>query len=237
MYRSGDLARLRADGTLDHLGRADRQVQLRGFRVEPGEIEAVLAEHPGIARAAVVVRRADHGAEQLVAYLVATGERPPAAAEVRAHAAAHLPEHMVPAACVLMDTLPLTANGKLDTDALPAPDLTGAAAGARPASTEQALVCALFEDVLKLPRDTVGIDANFFDLGGDSLLATRLLARLRHGSGTDVPITALFEGPSPAALARLLDGRPGTAPGRPALGERPRPGASRCPTPRNACGS
>ncbi|MGW6521224.1 amino acid adenylation domain-containing protein [Streptomyces sp. NPDC054962] len=223
MYRSGDLARLRADGALDHLGRADRQVQLRGFRVEPGEIEAVLAEHPGIARAAVVVRRADHGAEQLVAYLVTTGERPPAAAEVRAHAAAHLPEHMVPAACVLMDTLPLTANGKLDTDALPAPDLAGAAAGARPASTEQALVCALFEDVLKLPRDTVGIDADFFDLGGDSLLATRLLARLRHGSGTDVPITALFEGPSPAALARLLDGRPGTAPGRPALGELPRP--------------
>ncbi|MET8170066.1 amino acid adenylation domain-containing protein [Streptomyces sp. NPDC005329] len=223
MYRSGDLARRRADGTVEHLGRADRQVQLRGFRVEPGEIEAVLTRHPGIARAVVVVRRADHGAQQLVAYTVTAGERPPTAAEVRAHAAAHLPEHMVPAACVPVDRLPLTANGKLDTDALPAPDLTGAAAGTRPVSTEQALVCALFEDVLKLPQDTVGIDADFFGLGGDSLLATRLLARLRHGSGTDVPITALFEGPTPAALARHLDGRSGTAPGRPALGARPRP--------------
>ncbi|MCS0602714.1 amino acid adenylation domain-containing protein [Streptomyces sp. LP11] len=223
MYRSGDLARRRADGTLDYLGRADQQVQLRGFRVEPGEIEAVLARHPAVTRAAVVVRQADNGARQLVAYTVTAGEQAPTAAELRAHAAAHLPEHMVPAACVPVDALPLTANGKLDTDALPAPDFTGTAAGTRPATPEQTLVCGLFEDVLKLPRDTVGVDANFFDLGGDSLLATRLLARLRHESGADVPITALFETPTPAAIAGLLDGRPGTAPARPVLGAQPRP--------------
>ncbi|MFI0228009.1 amino acid adenylation domain-containing protein [Streptomyces sp. NPDC017086] len=223
MYRSGDLARRRADGTLEYLGRADQQVQLRGFRVEPGEIEAVLAAHPDVARAAVVVRRADNGARQLVAYTVPAGPKPPAPAELRAHAAAHLPEHMVPAACVSVDALPLTANGKLDTAALPAPDFTAAAAGTRPRTPEEALLCRLFEDVLRLPRDTVGADANFFDLGGDSLLATRLLARLRHENGAEVPITALFDGPTPAALARRLPTGPAAAPARPALGAAGRP--------------
>ncbi|CAM5334561.1 non-ribosomal peptide synthetase [Streptomyces fumanus] len=223
MYRSGDLARRRPDGTLDYLGRADAQVQLRGFRVEPGEIEAVLAAHPGVTRAAVVVRRADHGAQQLVAYAVPSGDRPVDPAELRAHAATHLPEHMVPAACVLVGTLPLTANGKLDTAALPAPDFTAAASGTRPADRQQALVCGLFEDVLKLPRDTVGTDANFFDLGGDSLLATRLLAGLRHATGAEIPITALFETPTPAALARRLTLPGTTAAPRPALGQAVRP--------------
>ncbi|MEU7423417.1 amino acid adenylation domain-containing protein [Streptomyces sp. NPDC040750] len=223
MYRSGDLARRRTDGTLDYLGRADQQVQLRGFRVEPGEIEAVLAQHPGVSRAAVVVRRADNGVRQLVAYTVAADGPRPDPAELRAHAAARLPEHMVPAACVPLDALPLTANGKLDVEALPAPDFTAAAAGARPATAEQALVCALFEEVLRLSEDTVGADANFFDLGGDSLLATRLLARLRHRTGAEVPITALFEGPTPAALARRLGDRPDTTPGRPVFGAADRP--------------
>ncbi|MFD7969271.1 amino acid adenylation domain-containing protein [Streptomyces clavifer] len=223
MYRSGDLARRRADGTLEYLGRADQQVQLRGFRVEPGEIEAVLAAHPQVSRAAVVVRRADNGARQLVAYTVSAGQVPPDPAELRAHAAAHLPDHMVPAVCVGVDALPLTANGKLDTDALPAPDFTAAAAGARPRTPRQALLCALYEDVLRLPRDTVGADANFFDLGGDSLLATRLLARLRHSTGAEVPISALFDGPTPAMLAKRLADRPGTDPDRPGLGDVDRP--------------
>lgn len=226
MYRSGDLARRRADGTLEFLGRADAQVQLRGFRVEPGEIEAVLARHPRVTRAAVVVRRAENGARQLVAYTVAAGDAPPSPAELRAHAAAHLPEYMVPAACVPLGALPLTANGKLDVRALPAPDFTATAAGARPATPHQAVLCTLFEDVLRLPRDTVGIDANFFDLGGDSLLATRLLARLRAETGAEVPITALFDGPTPAALAERLTAstgpdRPLPAPGDIARPERP----------------
>ncbi|MFF8036157.1 amino acid adenylation domain-containing protein, partial [Streptomyces sp. NPDC016626] len=223
MYRSGDLARRRADGTLDYLGRADAQVQIRGFRVEPGEIEAVLAAHPGIVRAAVVVRRAGNGVQQLVAYTVPAGAEPPSTADLRAHAAARLPEHMVPAACVTVDALPLTANGKLDTAALPAPDFAAAASGARPTTPEQVLVCGLFEDVLRLPRDTVGTDVNFFDLGGDSLLATRLLARLRHETGAEVPITALFETPTPAALARRITARTGSALPRPALGDAVRP--------------
>ncbi|MFE6364411.1 amino acid adenylation domain-containing protein [Streptomyces sp. NPDC057806] len=223
MYRSGDLARRRPDGTLDYLGRADAQIQLRGFRVEPGEIEAVLAAHPGVTRAAVVPRRADNGALHLVAYTVPSGDAPAGPAELRAHAAAHLPEHMVPAACVLVDALPLTANGKLDVEALPAPDFTAAATGTRPGTPRQALVCRLFEEVLKLPRDTVGTDVNFFDLGGDSLLATRLLARLRHETGVEIPITALFATPTPAALALRLDvPADGTLP-RPALGTAERP--------------
>ncbi|MYS31908.1 non-ribosomal peptide synthetase, partial [Streptomyces sp. SID7804] len=177
---------------------------IRGFRVEPGEIEAVLATHPGVTRAAVVVRRAANGAQHLVAYTVPAGGEPPHPADLRAHAAARLPEHMVPAACVTVDALPLTANGKLDTAALPAPDFAAAASGARPDTPEQALVCALFEDVLRLPRHSVGTDVNFFDVGGDSLLATRLLARLRHDTGVEVPITALFDAPTPAALARRI---------------------------------
>uniref|UniRef100_UPI00296F1243 non-ribosomal peptide synthetase n=1 Tax=Streptomyces pharetrae TaxID=291370 RepID=UPI00296F1243 len=223
MYRSGDLARRRPDGTLDYRGRADAQIQLRGFRVEPGEIEAVLAAHPGVARAAVVPRRAENGALHLVAYTVLSGDAPVSPAELRAHTAAHLPEHMVPAACVPVDALPLTANGKLDVQALPAPDFTAAAAGSRPGTRQQALVCGLFEEVLRLPRDTVGTDVNFFDLGGDSLLATRLLARLRHETGAEIPITALFETPTPAALARRIAVRADAALPRPALGDAVRP--------------
>ncbi|MFF9332075.1 amino acid adenylation domain-containing protein [Streptomyces albogriseolus] len=223
MYRSGDLARRRPDGTLDYLGRADAQIQLRGFRVEPGEIEAVLAAHPGVARAAVLPRHAGSGALHLVAYTVPSGDAPVSPADLRAHAAAHLPEHMVPAACVPVDALPLTANGKLDVQALPDPDFTAAASGTRPTTPEQALVCALFEDMLRLPRESVGVDAGFFDLGGDSLLATRLLARLRHETGAEIPITALFETPTPAALARRLAVRAQDALPRPVLGEAARP--------------
>lgn len=223
MYRSGDLARRHADGSLEYLGRLDEQVQLRGFRVEPGEIETVLARHPSVSRAAVVLRRAENGTQQLVAYTVPAGDRAVSSAELRAHAATYLPDYMVPTACVSVATLPLTVNGKLDTGSLPAPDFTEATAGARPASAAQRLVCGLFEDVLKLHRDTVGVAANFFDLGGDSLLATRLLARLRQETGAEVPITALFDGPTPAALAELVDDRAGTATERPEIGKAVRP--------------
>ncbi len=238
MYRSGDLARRRPDGTLDYLGRADAQIQLRGFRVEPGEIEAVLAAHPGVTRAAVVPRHAGNGALHLVAYTVLSADVPVSPADLRAHAAAHLPEHMVPAACVPVETLPLTANGKLDVQALPDPDFTAAASGTCPATPEQAQVCALFEDVLQLPRESVGVDAGFFDLGGDSLLATRLLARLRHETGAEIPITALFETPTPPQRSHggsPYERRtpcPGRSSARPCA-----PSACRCPSRRNACGS
>ncbi|MET7598001.1 amino acid adenylation domain-containing protein [Streptomyces sp. NPDC005496] len=216
MYRTGDLALRRADGTLEYLGRADQQVKIRGFRIEPAEIEAVLARHPGVARAAVVARGTDgtdprsSGDARLVAYAVPASGTRPDPAELRRHVAEQLPEHMVPAACVLVDELPLTANGKLDTKALPAPDFAASAGGARPTTPQQALTCRLFEDVLRLDGDTVGPDDNFFDLGGHSLLATRLLGRLRSETGVDIPITVLFDTPTPGALAaRLADGHQG----------------------------
>ncbi|TWF92982.1 non-ribosomal peptide synthetase [Saccharopolyspora dendranthemae] len=207
MYRTGDLARRRRDGVLEYVGRADQQVKIRGFRIEPGEVEAVLAEHPAVAQAAVVVRRGGDGQPQLVGYAVPARKRPEPG-ELRAHLAARLPEHMVPPACVLVDEFPLTANGKLDPAALPEPDFAAAAGGIPPSTPEQALVCRLFAEVLGLPE--VGVEDDFFALGGHSLLATRLLARLRAEAGADVPISELFDAPRPAALAARVGEATGT---------------------------
>nr|WSX74771.1 amino acid adenylation domain-containing protein [Streptomyces sp. NBC_00899] len=226
MYRSGDLARRAGDGTLEYRGRADQQVKIRGFRIEPGEVEAALAGHPAVAGAAVVART--QGEDRvLVAYAVpAEGPRPDPA-ELRGHLAGLLPEHMVPAACVLLDALPLTGNGKLDTDALPAPDFAAATGGLAPATPEQALVCRLFEEVLTLPGGSVGRDDSFFELGGHSLSATRLVARLRGETGRRVPVAALFDAPTPAGLAACLAGTgdDGEADLRPPVerAERPQP--------------
>ncbi|GAA0585762.1 amino acid adenylation domain-containing protein [Streptomyces crystallinus] len=225
MYRTGDLARRAPDGTLDYLGRSDHQVKIRGFRIEPGEIEAALVGHPDVARAAVVARETEGAADRiLVAYVVpAPGSRPEPAG-LRAHLAQSLPEHMVPSACVVLDALPLTANGKLDAKALPAPDFAAAAGGTAPATTDQKLVCGLYEELLRLPRGTVGADDNFFDLGGHSLLATRLMTRLRTATGAEVSMADFFALPTPAALAdRVTAG--GGRPARPALtrAERPDP--------------
>ncbi|MCH0570371.1 amino acid adenylation domain-containing protein [Streptomyces sp. MUM 136J] len=223
MYRTGDLARRTSDGVLEYVSRADEQVKIRGFRVEPGEIQAVLAEHPGVACAAVVARRGADDRPQLVAYAVPADGRRPRPTELRAHLAERLPGHMVPAACVLLDALPLTANGKLDTRALPEPDLADAAAGHRPSTPEQKLVCRLFAEVLRLPADAVGVTGNFFDLGGHSLLAVRLLARLRAETGHELPISVLFDTPTPTALAVRLAEDAGREPRLPALEARRRP--------------
>ncbi|MFF9314764.1 non-ribosomal peptide synthase/polyketide synthase [Streptomyces sp. NPDC014748] len=224
MYRTGDLVRRRPDGTLVFLGRADDQVKLRGFRIELGEIEAVLTAHPAVSAAAVVVREDRPGAPRLVAYVVAgrAGGAVPEAAALRAHTAAALPDHMVPAAFVALDTLPRTVNGKLDTAALPAPaPAPGAANGGRlPRTVREELLCAAFAAVLGAER--VGPDDDFFALGGHSLTAMRLAARIRTALGDEVTLRTVFDAPTPARLAARLEAGAGLA--RPALAAgRPRP--------------
>ncbi|WP_328952343.1 amino acid adenylation domain-containing protein (plasmid) [Streptomyces sp. NBC_00184] len=204
MYRTGDLVRWNEDGNLEFLGRTDDQVKVRGFRIELGEVEAVLAEHPGIARAAVIVRQDRAQGSRLVAYLqAATGSelRPEG---LRAHLRERLPEYMVPAAFVSLDALPLTPNGKLDRRALPEPESTATPAGRAPHSPHEHVLAGLFAEVLGLPQ--VGVDDDFFDLGGHSLLATRLVARVRATLGVELALSALFRTPTVAGLAAGLGG-------------------------------
>ncbi len=202
MYRTGDLARWTAQGELEFLGRRDGQVKVRGFRVELGEVEAALAACAGVAAAAVVAR--DKG--RLIGYVVPAAGAPVSAQAVRDELARALPAFMVPAAIgVLPDGLPLTVNGKLDRAALPEPAVERAASGAAATTGGGAVaqLCGVFEDVLGVVG--VGADDGFFDLGGNSVLAVRLIARVRATLGVDLPVRAVFEHPTPAGLRRRLD--------------------------------
>ncbi|MCY8187925.1 non-ribosomal peptide synthetase DhbF [Bacillus spizizenii] len=201
MYRTGDQARWRADGSLDYIGRADHQIKIRGFRIELGEIDAVLAKHPDIEQAAVVVREDQPGDKQLVAYVVAASAID--TADLRRYVGASLPDYMVPAAFMEMDELPLTPNGKLDRKALPAPDFSTSVSDRGPRTPQEEILCDLFAEVLGLAR--VGIDDSFFELGGHSLLAARLMSRIREVMGAELGIAKLFDEPTVAGLAAHLD--------------------------------
>ncbi|MFE1784924.1 amino acid adenylation domain-containing protein, partial [Streptomyces sp. NPDC059506] len=200
MYRTGDLVRRTGDGELEYVGRADEQVKVRGFRIELGEIEAALAAHPRGASVRAGARQDRPGVKQLVAYVVPEAGAPaPEAAGLREHVAAGLPEHMVPAAFVVLDALPVTPNGKLDRRALPAPDFGAAvSAGRAPRTEREELLCGLFAQVLGLP--VVGAEDSFFDLGGDSIVSIQLVSRARREGLVFTP-REVFEHRTPAALA------------------------------------
>jgi amino acid adenylation domain-containing protein len=208
LYRTGDLVRRLPDGSIQFVGRADTQVKIRGVRVELGEIEAALASHPAVAQALIVVADDAAGQRQLIGYTrVEPGAARPPAADLRQHLARQLPASMVPAHLVLLDAFPLTASGKIDQRALPTPD-TAARAGATPPRT--LLETLLVDDYASLlGRQDLGIDDGFFDLGGSSLEAMRLIARLAADLGVDADVGAIFLAPTPRQLAALLRERYG----------------------------
>ncbi|SDZ31331.1 amino acid adenylation domain-containing protein, partial [Lysobacter sp. yr284] len=203
MYRTGDQARYLTDGNIEFLGRNDHQVKIRGFRIELGEIEARLAGHASV-REAVVTVREDHGDKRLVAYVAGAGEHDEWIAELRAHLSAGLPDYMVPAAIVRLDSLPLTPNGKVDRKALPAPDESSYAQREfeAPEGEIERVLAGLWQSLLQV--DKVGRHHDFFELGGHSLLVVRLLARVRQSLGVELPVAAFFAHSTLARLAQAV---------------------------------
>jgi amino acid adenylation domain-containing protein len=214
LYKSGDLARERADGTLEFLGRIDDQVKVRGYRIELGEIEAALASHPAVQSCAVLAREDTPGNKQLVGYAVAQREMErPRTEDLRAFLAQRLPDYMVPAHLIFLESLPLTQNGKVDRGALPAPSLAAAAAPGgnlvAPRNEVESVIAAIWADALRL--NGISVDADFFELGGQSLLAIQVLSKINERFGVDLLPQAFLENSTVAALAALVSEEAATA--------------------------
>jgi len=198
MYRTGDLVCWGADGQLRYLGRADEQVKIRGYRIELGEVQAVLAGCDGVKQAVVIAREDRPGDKRLVGYVTGTADP----AGVRSALAERLPAYMVPAAVVVLDALPLTVNGKLDTRALPAPEYQDTDRYRAPDNPAEEILAGIYAQVLGLER--VGVEDSFFDLGGDSLLAIRVIAAINAALDADLAVRTLFDAPSVRSLSQRL---------------------------------
>ena len=211
LYKTGDLARHLPDGNIEFLGRLDEQVKLRGFRIEPGEIEAVLGEHSRVRQSTVVLREDVPGDKRLTAYVVARDEPTGLVDDLRLFLKARLPDYMIPSAFAVLESLPLTPSGKVDRRALPLPAKTrrdGGQAFVAPRTTIEAVLADLWSELLGVEQ--VGVDDNFFDLGGHSLLVTRLVAQIEQRLQVELPVRVLFESPTLAELAARIhaDGDP-----------------------------
>jgi acyl carrier protein len=205
LYCTGDVARYLSDGRIEYLGRLDDQVKVRGYRIELGEIEAVLRRHGAVAEAAVLMREDEAGEKRLVAYVVSGGEGELKSGELREHLQRVLPEYMVPSAFVMLEKLPLNANGKVDRKSLPAPGLERPeleSTFTAPRTETEEKMAEIWRDVLKLEQ--VGVEDNFFELGGHSLLATQVISRVREVFRVELPLRNVFETPTISDLATTI---------------------------------
>ena len=210
LYRTGDLGRYRLDGALEILGRRDRQVKIRGVRIEPDEVAAVLGRHPGIRQAAVAVRSPAGGPALLTAYAVAALQPAPSPVQLRGYLGKRLPAAAVPAAFVFVDRIPVTANGKTDWAALPEPEPAADQEWTAPRTDTERRLAAIMAELLQVDR--VGAHSSFFALGGHSLLAMQLVSRITDAFGVTLPLKAVFESPTVAGLAELIEAE-GAQPG------------------------
>ncbi|WP_030815951.1 MULTISPECIES: non-ribosomal peptide synthetase, partial [Streptomyces] len=201
LYRTGDLVRTRPDGAVEFLGRLDDQIKIRGYRIEPGEIQSTLTDHPAIRDAVVVARPTATGETLLVAYYVAHQELDPA--DLGKHAATRLPDYMLPTTYIQLDTIPLNTNGKTDKRALPDPDDTAsAAAGIAPRTVTEERIADIWSELL---GTRVGVEDSFFQSGGNSILAIRLISRIQEEFDIDFKVRTVFEGPTVARLAAAVE--------------------------------
>jgi amino acid adenylation domain-containing protein/non-ribosomal peptide synthase protein (TIGR01720 family) len=222
MYRTGDVVRWRADHTIEYVGRSDFQVKIRGFRVEPGEIDTVLHTHPWVRAAVTIPRTAPSGDTVLVSYVLPVPGQRLSTADVMDYARKQLPRYLVPSAIMVLDEMPLTRVGKLDRVALPAPEFGGAATERRaPANPVEQTVAQVFVDVLGVEH--IGVDDDFFDLGGNSLVATKVIARVNAALSVDLGVRDLFEAPTVKKLAGRIEPADVRRTDRPSLVARERP--------------